>query len=477
MAAASMRSAVSPCSARGLSLHCVRESRGGGVTCVAVRRQDTTRKEFGVVTETAISFRRSNVELSVHPGRGGSLRASALPDASVLAALATCAAAGKLCEEHTRLGSAVSAPLVAMGAAMVLATTGFLPAESGAYDLVWDHLMPLAVALSLLGCPIDATSVSRGRDVLVAFVIGALGTVVGTLVAYKFVGHLLGPHAWKVAACLCASYVGGSLNYAGTAQALGLGVTPGGQAALASGMAADNLAMAAFLAALALVKAEKPDTSAAQPFPKPPKTSAESSSHAPTTATLACTFACALLTVETGRVVANFIGFPEMQMAVTGVAAASVACTTAALSKRNETNRYMTGVGFPPFPFAGSTRFGSVLMLLFFATLGARADPTVAFRNGAPTFAFIAVQLSVHFFFIFFIGGKLFGKILRLPPWATLTASNACVGGAATAAAAACARGWPTAVQPAVLAGTVGYVVGTPLACAVAAVLRGMTTT
>ncbi len=47
----------------------------------------------------------------------------------------------------------------------------------------------------------------------------------------------------------------------------------------------------------------------------------------------------------------------------------------------------------------------------------------------------------------------------------------------AGAAAAACARGWPTAVQPAVLAGTVGYVVGTPLACAVAAVLRGMTTT
>ena len=34
------------------------------------------------------------------------------------------AAAGKLAEEHTRLGAAVSAPLVAMGAAMVLAAVG-----------------------------------------------------------------------------------------------------------------------------------------------------------------------------------------------------------------------------------------------------------------------------------------------------------------------------------------------------------------
>ena len=41
--------------------------------------------------------------------------------------------------------------------------------------------------------------------------------------------------------------------------------------------------------------------------------------------------------------------------------------------------------------------------------------------------------------------------------------SNAAVGGPATAAAMAAARGWTRAVQPAVLTGTLGYVVGTPL--------------
>ena len=80
-----------------------------------------------------------------------------------------------------------------------------------------------------------------------------VGSILGTAVAYATVGRALGPDAWRVAACLCASYVGGSLNYAATAQALGLAAAPGGQAALAAGMAADNLAMAVFLSALMVV--------------------------------------------------------------------------------------------------------------------------------------------------------------------------------------------------------------------------------
>ena len=411
--------------------------------------------------------------------------------------MATCAAAGKLAEEHTGIGAAVSAPLVAMSVAMVLATVGVLPPSSLAYDAVWDHIMPLAVALSLLSAPIDRAAVRRGSTVLVAFLIGALGTVVGTFAAYRLLGTGLGPHAYKIAACLCASYVGGSMNYAATAQALGLGVTPGGQAALAAGMAADNLAMAVFLAALALVPAAKPETSktseaSARPTNPPTRprgsveatgsddanrhnSSSETSEKAsPTTSTLSCAFAGSLLVLEIGREVATVMGFPAASMAVAGVAAAAVSSGAATLSNKDSSKRFLKGKGFPASPFAGAGRCGNALMLLFFATLGARADPAVAFKNGAPTFLFIAVQLSVHFAFVFLVGGKLLNKLLKLPLWATLTASNACVGGPATAAAAAAARGWGAAVQPAVLAGTVGYVVGTPLACLVATALKSL---
>jgi uncharacterized membrane protein len=39
------------------------------------------------------------------------------------------------------------------------------------------------------------------------------------------------------------------------------------------------------------------------------------------------------------------------------------------------------------------------------------------------------------------------------------------VGGPATAAAMASARGWAAAVQPAIVVGTVGYAIGTPIGC------------
>ena len=127
-------------------------------------------------------------------GRAALLIPAALPDATVLTVLASCAAAGKLAEEHTRLGAAVSAPLVAMGTAMVLAAAAALPAASGAYDAVWDQLMPLAVALSLLGAPVDRAALRKGGAVLVAFAVGALGTVAGTFAAYALVEA---PNGWR----------------------------------------------------------------------------------------------------------------------------------------------------------------------------------------------------------------------------------------------------------------------------------------
>lgn len=53
-----------------------------------------------------------------------------------------------------------------------------------------------------------------------------------------------------------------------------------------------------------------------------------------------------------------------------------------------------------------------------------------------------------------------------------LTASNANIGGPATAAAMAASRGWPHMVRPAMLTGSFGYAVGTAFGCAVSQCLR-----
>jgi hypothetical protein len=59
--------------------------------------------------------------------------------------------------------------------------------------------------MSLLGAPLDRAAIARSGSVLVAALVGAVGSVAGTALAYWTLGGLLGPHAWKVAACRCSS--------------------------------------------------------------------------------------------------------------------------------------------------------------------------------------------------------------------------------------------------------------------------------
>ena len=396
------------------------------------------------------------------------------PDA-VLAILATCAAGAKLAEEKTKLGANISAPLLAMASAMLLATTGIIPSSSPALDLVWRALMPLAVALSLLGVNLRDAARTSG-PALAAFAVGAIGSIAGTVVAFALVGSSLGPDFWRVAACLCASYVGGSLNYAATAQALGLSAAPGGQAALAAGMAADNLAMAVFLSALMVAKAKPPETEKA--FASWLETSAgddgnagenearvtngEGSGRGPSARTVACALAAALVFLELGKLLTRAFGLP----AGTSLGVSSALIPAVAWTVGKVTRSGFMDAGSEPF--AGSDAVGGALMLVFFAALGASADPAVAVRAGGPALAFIGIQLATHLAFVLVVGKGA----MKLPAWAVLTASNACVGGPATAAAMASTRGWAAAVQPAIVVGTVGYAVGTPIGCLVGNALK-----
>lgn len=53
-----------------------------------------------------------------------------------------------------------------------------------------------------------------GSQVLLAFLIGACGMFVGSVISWQLLGRFMGPEGWKLASCLCASYIGGSVNFA-----------------------------------------------------------------------------------------------------------------------------------------------------------------------------------------------------------------------------------------------------------------------
>lgn len=128
---------------------------------------------------------------------------------------------------HTRPGSNSSPATAPVGRPLV--STGLVP-DSPVHQ----------AALAFYRLPSPRRLLSSAGPTLVAFVIGAIGTVVGTTVAFWLVGPRLGPDGYKVAASLCASYIGGSVNFAAVSQAVGLAPGP----VLAGAMTADNCVMA-----------------------------------------------------------------------------------------------------------------------------------------------------------------------------------------------------------------------------------------
>ena len=118
------------------------------------------------------------------------------------------------------------------------------------------------------GAPIPSTSSRRGRKLLtmlVAFAIGCAGSILGTLVGAGLVSRLppsVGASAqakavWPIAAaCLAASYIGGTANFFETASALGAAGPAARTLSLIAG--ADILAMVLYFSVLLGLRA-RPD--------------------------------------------------------------------------------------------------------------------------------------------------------------------------------------------------------------------------
>ena len=369
--------------------------------------------------------------------------ASAESTATTLAVLATCTALASQLEQRTHVGKNVSAPVLTMAAASAAASARLLPRAEAALTFTWDALLPLAVALSLL--TIDVLELQPLRDGLVAFALAAVATLVGTVVACALVGSALGEHGHHLAACLCASYIGGSVNFAAVAATLSFGVSASGRSLLFAAMAVDNIAMALFLAVL-LHLARTP-TSILDGGGTDDRVL--SSSDAPVTvASLASALASALCCTALSQAIATRLGAPSWKLAILAVLAPALSSLLARIPRAPPPSQLL----------AGAEQMAGALLLLFFAALGASADITSASSLGAPAFLFIAIQLGVHIAVLLILG-----KAARMPRRLLLLASNAAVGGPATAAAMATALGWRSLVRPAILLGCFGYAIGTPI--------------
>ena len=355
--------------------------------------------------------------------------------------------------ENTRAGRKLSGAVLTMGFTFLLSNLGIIPAEGvPAYDVVWGYLVPLAIPLLLLRADLRRILREAGPT-LGAFAIGAVGTVLGTVIAFNVIP--LGDEGWKLASIFSATYIGGSMNYAAAAEVVGLREG----ALLTAGVAADNLVMALyFLVLFALPSVEwlrrlyvrrhheVEEGSAAL------EASRASAAAFPDVTGTAVSLALAFCLCAVGYGLAELWGWRGAGILV--ITALTVILATA-LPRQLERLR-------------GAEVLGSFLMQIFFAVIGASANIGVVLSVGPKLFFFAALILTVHLLFLLTAG-----RFLRLDLAELVIASNANMGGPTTAAAMAVARRWQTLVLPAILCGTLGYAVATFIGVRLGSWLRG----
>ncbi len=143
--------------------------------------------------------------------------------------------------EKTSWGAKISGAVITMSVGFLLSNLRIIPIDAPIYSVVWSFLVPFSIPLLLFKANLARIVRESGR-MLVAYLIGSIGTLLGTILAY----HLLplGEQAPKLAGVFCATYIGGSVNFFSTAKTLELDLDSGDL--LAAATAADNLVMTVF---------------------------------------------------------------------------------------------------------------------------------------------------------------------------------------------------------------------------------------
>ncbi|MCF6193148.1 MAG: DUF819 family protein [Kangiellaceae bacterium] len=349
--------------------------------------------------------------------------------------------------DTTNIGRKLSGVLIILFLAVVLSNIQIIPHSSTMYSVVSSLLVPLAIPLLLFRADLKQVLIEIG-PMLKSFVASAVVISVSIVMLSLFFDF--GKYEAEVAGTLAASYIGGSLNFVATAQAVGLEDSNHYIGALT----ADTIGAIFFMMLLMLM----PALSIARKAMPSHFINDDGSSSLPDTTTddrekdeekasdpfsilgFSAALATSAVICAVGDVIASTLGFENLFILIITLLALGVANFMKPMVKQ----------------FNSEFEMGTFFMYMFFITIGASADLATIAGVALPYVLLIMGSVGVFFVLILIVG-----KFFKLDLAELMIAANACILGPATAAALAAGLGWKSLVTPGMLTGILGYSVGT----------------
>lgn len=382
---------------------------------------------------------------------------------AVFFVLAAVVALAVTLELHTRPFRALGSALVGILLGMVLSNTGLIPGESPAYEFLGGPAVSAGIILILL--TVDVRSVAKaGPTMLLAFIIAGIGSALGASLSAWLLADAIGPEAWKLAGQYTATYTGGGVNFA----AVGSALDTSGEL-FAAGIAADVTMTAIWMATCLTVpvlfaarNGSRDSSTVSTPEESGGSESSSDDAAAPSLHRMLYSSVGAIalhdLAFMTTLVLGTLWLSDWLGARFAPMPSVLFLTTIALLLAQVPAVRALKGAGV----------IGNYLVLIFLASNGAMSVLANIVVIGPPIVYFAALTVGVHGVVIFGVG-RLVGLDIRT----LAVASQAAVGGPASAMALATARGYTDKLLPGVAVGLLGYAAGNYLGLAVSALMRG----
>lgn len=327
----------------------------------------------------------------------------------------------------------------------IVANFGLLPAStqsSPIYDGIFSYVAPLSIFFLMLGVNLNSIR-QAGTPMLLMFLVGSVGTVLGAFVGMWVIGGStgIGPQFYALGGMYTGTYIGGSVNF--NAVALHYGLSKDGSL-FAAATAADNILSAIWVAAtIALPQVLK------RFFPQ----EKNSGTVVQSAKVLVHEDAETISPLDLGLLLA--LGFGAIVLA--GQLSALVPQVPSVLILTT------LALGLAQVPLVhrlrGNKMLGLFCIYLFLSVIGAYCDIPALLQDGTLALRlllFVSILVLVHAVVIFGIG-TLFKQ-----DWDLLgIASQANIGGAGSAMACARSLNRPDYELPAILVGSLGNATGT----------------